>query len=306
MKSVLALALAATLSSCSYSPPGPPVEQAVAVALDSPRVQLLDAGSGQRSVLAFADIGNDQELELSVESDFSQRTLGAAEAAGYQPPFPVSPRRSTLALAGAVEEASPASDGQQEASRNIFFTTAEPAPAAGFQFGWRATDDGRASTLRLAAPLEATDEQRQLTESAITTLMSLPLVFPTEAIGPGARWTVDSRVTGETALLQTTTYQLESIGDGVAQLRVTVAQRPSLSTLEASGFAVAEELEAEDAVIHVLDAQTTGGGSLTVDLSRPLPIAGEISYDTVIVYGNPEQSELSIYQASRTGLSFRS
>src|SRR5699024_12440796 len=76
----------------------------------------------------------------------------------------------------------------------------------GFQFGWRADDAGQVSSLRLAAPQSANDDARSILEQAIVELTSMPIVFPEEEIGEGAIWTLDSRTSGESTLLQTTTY----------------------------------------------------------------------------------------------------
>src|SRR5699024_3150070 len=130
---------------------------------------------------------------------------------------------------------------QTPATRNAFMTLSSPTYSGtdalkvesgdGFQFGWRADDAGQVSSLRLAAPQSANDDARSILEQAIVELTSMPIVFPEEEIGEGAVWTLDSRTSGESTLLQTTTYTLEELTDTGAELSVDISQRPALGAL---------------------------------------------------------------------------
>lgn len=272
--------------------------------LDAPRVTVESTGSGERQLLAYQDIGNQQSVTVTVTQGFSQDAMAKADAEAYQP-HSTETATTMLPLDGEVEEASEASDGQQPATRNAFFTVGVPeysgtediSSAEGFQFGWRANDDGQASSMRLAAAQGATDEARSMTEQAIVKLTSLPVVFPTEEIGEGAVWTVESRVTGETSMLQVTTYTLESFDGSVATVSVDVEQRPSLGALSLEGTGSDQE------TLDVLSSTTESEGTLTVDLGQPLPVSGSVAYDTKIVYGT-EDADNSVVQVSTTELEF--
>ncbi len=163
----------------------------------------------------------------------------------------------------------------------------------GFQFGWRADDAGQVSSLRLAAPQSANDDARSILEQAIVELTSMPIVFPEEEIGEGAVWTLDSRTSGESTLLQTTTYTLEELTDTGAELSVDISQRPALGalTMEDGG-----ELE-------VLDSTTRSSGNLSIDFSQPLPIRGDIDIATRVTYGT-EESEIRVLQSTNTRMQF--
>ncbi len=298
------LGVAGALAGCSYSQPAKPVEEPVGLALDAPRVTLLEPGDGAGQVLAFKDLDATQELTYEVATGFDQQLRKDGSAA----PSPEAQDKVTLPLQASVEAATENVEGQLPASRNAFVTVGKPeadgadvSSAEGFQFGWRGTDTGQMNSLRLAAPQAATDQARSTVERAITSLTSLPIVFPDEEIGPGATWVVESRVTGESTLLQTTTYTLDKLDGDIAELSVKIEQRPSLGALSFDGADTPEELRGKE--LKVTDHTSTSEGSVTVDLTKPLPTAGDVSVTTAISYG-AEGSDLRVVQTSATEMEF--
>ena len=302
--SATVLGVAGALAGCSYSQPAKPVEEPVGLALDAPRVTLLEPGDGAGQVLAFKDLDATQELTYEVATGFDQQLRKDGSAA----PSPEAQDKVTLPLQASVEAATENVEGQLPASRNAFVTVGKPeadgpdvSSAEGFQFGWRGTDTGQMNSLRLAAPQAATDQARSTVERAITSLTSLPIVFPDEEIGPGATWVVESRVTGESTLLQTTTYTLDKLDGDIAELSVKIEQRPSLGALSFDGADAPEELRGKE--LKVTDHTSTSEGSVTVDLTKPLPTAGDVSVTTAISYG-AEGSDLRVVQTSATEMEF--
>ena len=302
--SATVLGVSGALAGCSYSQPSKPVEEPVGLALDAPRVTLLEPGDGASRVLAYQDLDASQELTYKVATGFDQQLRKDGSAA----PSPATEDTGTLPLQASVEAATENVEGQLPASRNAFVTVGKPeadgtdvSSAEGFQFGWRGTDTGQMNSLRLAAPQAATDQARSTVERAITSLPSLPIVFPDEEIGPGATWMVESRVTGESTLLQTTTYTLDKLDGDTATLSVKVEQRPSLGALSFNGADAPEELQGKE--LKVLDHTSTSEGSVTVDLTKPLPTAGDVSVTTAISYG-AEGSDLRVVQTSATEMEF--
>lgn len=302
--SATVLGVAGALSGCTYSQPAKPVEEPVGLALDAPRVTLLEPGDGASRVLAYKDLDATQELTYEVATGFDQQLRKDGSSA----PSPEAQDKVTLPLRASVEAATENVEGQLPASRNAFVTVGKPeadgadaSSAEGFQFGWRGTDTGQMNSLRLAAPQAATDQARSTVERAITSLTSLPIVFPDEEIGPGATWVVESRVTGESTLLQTTTYTLDKLAGDVAELSVKIEQRPSLGALSFDGADAPEELRGKE--LKVTDHTSTSEGSVTVDLTKPLPTAGDVSVTTAISYG-AEGSDLRVVQTSATEMEF--
>ncbi|WP_283117093.1 hypothetical protein [Corynebacterium stationis] len=295
------LALALVLTGCSYEPPGPAVEQAVAAPVDAARVTVKDAGSGDKRVLSYEDVNTEQNSHFELTEGFSQDVVEKSVAENFDSG---APEEATTAFDLRAEVSEATDDPEQTpATRNAFMTLSSPTYSGtdalnvesgdGFQFGWRADDAGQVSSLRLAAPQSANDDARSILEQAIVELTSMPIVFPEEEIGEGAVWTLDSRTSGESTLLQTTTYTLEELTDTGAELSVDISQRPALGalTMEDGG-----ELE-------VLDSTTRSSGNLSIDFSQPLPIRGDIDIATRVTYGT-EESEIRVLQSTNTRMQF--
>ena len=295
------LALALVLTGCSYEPPGPAVEQAVAAPVDAARVTVKDAGSGDKRVLSYEDVNTEQNSHFELTEGFSQDVVEKSVAENFESG---APEEATTAFDLRAEVSEATDDPEQTpATRNAFMTLSSPTYSGtdalnvesgeGFQFGWRADDAGQVSSLRLAAPQSANDDARSILEQAIVELTSMPIVFPEEEIGEGAVWTLDSRTSGESTLLQTTTYTLEELTDTGAELSVDIRQRPALGalTMEDGG-----ELE-------VLDSTTRSSGNLSIDFSQPLPIRGDIDIATRVTYGT-EESEIRVLQSTNTRMQF--
>ena len=294
-------AAALTLSACTSEDTGPQTEAAVGLPVDAARITVEDPGSAGK-VLAYTGEGQ-QSVTVEVAEGFDQ-SLMQADAVDVQAPAGGDVTRLTLPMEGVTAAAAEPAEGEREATRDVSFTLGRPSPdnlelaedvhsAEGFRLGWRAEDDGQVSTVRLAAPVDATDAGRATVEQSLMKLLSLPVVFPEEAVGPGATWSVDSRVTGESTLLQTTTYTLVSRDGDTVELDVEVQQRPALGALEME----------DGQSLSVLNANTTSQGTLTVDLTRPLPVDGEVGYTTRVIYGGPD-SDVRVVQDSTTGLTF--
>ena len=295
------LALALVLTGCSYEPPGPAVEQAVAAPVDAARVTVKDAGSGDKRVLSYEDVNTEQNSHFELTEGFSQDVVEKSVAENFESG---APEEATTAFDLRAEVSEATDDPEQTpATRNAFMTLSSPTYSGtdalnvesgdGFQFGWRADDAGQVSSLRLAAPQSANDDARSILEQAIVELTSMPIVFPEEEIGEGAVWTLDSRTSGESTLLQTTTYTLEELTDTGAELSVDISQRPALGalTMEDGG-----ELE-------VLDSTTRSSGNLSIVFSQPLPIRGDIDIATRVTYGT-EESEIRVLQSTNTRMQF--
>ncbi|MCS5479351.1 hypothetical protein NYP18_06735 [Corynebacterium sp. YIM 101645] len=299
-----ALTLTTGLVACTTERPDASIEPAVGLPVDAARVTIQSSGTGER-VLTYGDVdADDQSLEVEV-ADGMEQTVMQADAVDVQAPAGGDVQRITLPLTGGTSAAQEDEPEEGEpATRDVEFRLGQPSntdlemtddirSAEGFLLGWDGHDDGRVSTVYLAAPREATDEGRARIEQAMMKLLSLPVVFPAEAVGPGATWSVDSRVTGESTLLQTVTYTLTALEGDRVELDVDVQQRPAIGalTMEDGGS------------LNVLNSNTTTEGSLTVDLTSPLPVEGRVSWTTRVVYGGAD-SDVRVVQDATTSLAF--
>lgn len=302
------------LTACADSDePQDDLEQAVALPVDASQVVVNDPGQGPGRVIAFhgAEEEYEQDLSVAVSEGFNQ-TLMHQDAVDVQAPTDADVTTITLPMSGTVEPAEePDAEGELPATRSVDYRVGVPESsnldlaedlqtAEGFRLGWRSTDDGQPSTYSLRAPQGASDEGRAMVEQSLLSLTSLPVIFPEDPIGEGASWSVDSRVTGDSTLLQTTTYTLTGLDGDRVEMDVSVSQRPALGALSLEGQPGAEDLQQQN--LDVLNSNTSSEGSLVVDLSKPLPVDGEVAYTTRVIYGGAD--ELRVVQDSTTAFEF--
>ena len=300
---IAALSLTAllALSACSTEAPDPTIEAVVGLPVDAARVTVQSTGDASR-VLGYSDTGG-QDVTVEVADGFNQ-SLMQADAVDVQAPAGGDVTRLTVPLSGAASAAVEAEEDPRPVTRDVEFRVGRPAAddleltddirsAEGFLLGWRADGSGEPSSVRLAAPKEATDEGRAMVEQTLMKLLSLPVIFPEEAVGEGATWSVDTRVTGDSTLLQTATYTITAVDGDRVSLDVSVQQRPTLGALTME----------DGQSLNVLNSNTTSEGALTVDLGKPLPVDGRVSYTTRVVYGGAD-SDVRVVQDQTTSIAF--
>ena len=297
--SCLSLLLAACGS--TSNDPAVPVDKPVGVQIEAPRVTLVDAGSAPHTTLRYRDIDTgDHKVNVTITDAFTP-TVGTAADTNDTPALePQSPTTFTSALVTRTHKA----ENSETSSRSVTAELDHPklagdgakddlASAHGFTFGWFGNDAGTISSVNFTAPTAASDQTRALTEQFLTAMVGLPIVFPTEPVGVGGSWTVESRITGQTPLLQTITYTVTGMAGDKVDLKTSVNQRPTLGSLDMD----------DGAKLAVLSSKTVSEGSLTMDLTRPLPTAGSMALTTRIVYGT-EDSEHRVIQDTSTKVAF--
>lgn len=283
------------------------VEAAVGVQAEIPRVTLTNPGTGQLQELRYSDAKDSQsttqEVPLAIAQGFAQQPWQAEKV---DPTAPAGGDVITLsATANAAVEPTDAEllegdELNEDATRHVQITfndveyddleqASEVRTIEGFQLGYYANTRGQISVLNLAAPADATDVARTIAEQYLLNLISSQVVFPEEPVGVGATWTVDTRVSGETALLQTTEYELVSRDGDTISLKMNITRRPSLGAIQ----------NGETSLI-VLSANTTADAQVSIDLSKPLPETGQIASTTRVVYG-PETGAASETEAAGSG-----
>ncbi|MCU9518644.1 hypothetical protein N7326_01995 [Corynebacterium sp. ES2794-CONJ1] len=273
-----------------------PVDQAVGLALQPPRVRLIEKGESPRNPLIFQDHNTPtQAATVKVGSSLSQQ-ISTGDTLSPQPSLDAaSPAVTTLKV---TAESVPAQQSE-ESTRSVFLkvrsanSDTDLDTARGFGFGWFADDSGRISSVNFAAPTQATDAARAQTEDSLLTLVGLPVVFPQEPVGVGARWTVESRITSASAsYLQDMTFELLERSGSVVRLGVSVQQRPSQGAIEAQG----EKLE-------VISAESVSEGELVIDTSHPLPVSGSLKVIARVIYA-AAGNEVRVVQDNSTVVEF--
>lgn len=248
------------------------------VPLEVPKVTLVDAGDGAAEVVEWADDGAEQETSIIVTQGFTQRAEGegADDSANTTTPDTRLEMPVTVTASGTGEDRSAEAEVGVPFGSNAELND-DIATAEGFVAKWNGDATGRMLELEVGAPEDATDTARAGTEAALLQWARLPIVFPSEPIAPGAVWTVESHVGGDSSLRQTLTYTLESRDGDQVELDVEVEQSPTVTELDAG----------DGLTLRVVDSGTeTRSGELTIDLGSPLPTAGLIDYVTSVTYGD--------------------
>ncbi|WP_313006303.1 hypothetical protein [Corynebacterium variabile] len=291
--STVALGSTLGLSGCVSSDDEPDRTAPVESTVDGVAVKLLDAGTSPTDPLAwFADDG-EQKTTYSVSQGLGQHTVGGDAQGTADGELPYSevtmelPLTATAAtdegdgLAATVTAGTPTGDNDD---RNDDIASAE-----GFRMVQKYSDDGRVSSRSFAAPEGASDSARASVEQGFTLMTDLPLVFPEEAVGEGARWTVTGQVSDSGSgvpMRQTVTYTIASRNGSQVNLDVDIERTPTVKQMAGTD-------------LEVMDSTTESTGSLTLDLRRPLPVSGSVKTTTEITYGQPE-SPVTVVQESRT------
>ncbi|WJZ03131.1 hypothetical protein [Corynebacterium freiburgense] len=282
-----ALCAALLLTSCAEdSTSDPPI----AVQADAVKVTVNNNGSGNKQTLRFQPTSQDQQATLTVDDGFHQTTSNGDES-------PEEIQTMTLPVtANASDE------------RKVTLTVGTPtysdsslneelATAKDFRVSWQGDTTGRIETLEFSAPPNATDTARAATERFLQHVLNMPIVFPEEEIGEGAKWQVESRVSGGSTLLQTTTFIAKKIQGSQVELDVVVEQRPAVGALpvtDSQGKSMGD--------LKVLDSKTNSQGSLVIDLQNPLP-KGNIQFTTTVQYGG--DSNVTVTQTATTRIAYK-
>jgi hypothetical protein len=291
--STVALGSTLGLSGCVSSDDEPDRTDPVESTVDGVAVKLLDAGTSPTDPLVWSADEEEQQTTFSVAQGLGQHTTGGDEQGTADGELPYSevtmelPLTATTAsdngegLAATVTAGTPSGDNDD---RNEDIATAE-----GFRMVQKYSDDGKVSSRSFAAPENATDSARASVEQGFTLMTDLPLVFPEEAVGEGARWTVTGQVSDSgsgVSMRQTVTYTIASRSGSQVNLDVDVERTPTVKQMAGTD-------------LQVMDSTTESTGSLTLDLRHPLPVSGSVKTTTEITYGQPD-SPVTVVQESRT------
>jgi hypothetical protein len=235
---------------------------------------LVNPGAEPRSVLA-PRLDGEQAVRLVTRSTVTQQIDDQAVQDFSTPEL-------TLPL---TAEAPVSADDREVSLRIGTATSADQrltdalAPAEGSEAGLTVTDTGAVTALRLRPSDEALDSARAAIEQALNQAVYRSISFPTEDVGLGAVWTVEQQVISGVTLNQTTTATLTAReGDNVT-VDLRVDQTPESTTLALP----------DDAGELAIDSYAMSGtGRLEIDLTKPLPISGEVSVAGNQQYSDPE------------------
>lgn len=273
-----------------------PLETIPAFALDTPAVEVVETGE-RPQLLQFKDAAEPWETTVEVATGLEQDVVPAEQADELgQAPAGGNVDTVTLPLTVTAGPAAEPGEGESPAARAVELTVGtathsdlsrneELASAKDFLMRWRAAESGAISTLKLLAPGDSTEAGREAVERSLLLLASTNVVLPKDPVGVGGSWTVRNRITGASNMLRTSTYTVTAIDGDRVELDVSVEERPTQQSLSIDNE-VAGELDGSS--LDVETTSTTSQGSITLDLTRPLPVAGQVAATTRLVYSGTE------------------
>ncbi|MEO9327617.1 hypothetical protein [Gordonia aurantiaca] len=223
------------------------------------KVTVVDAGTGERRVpTARPDLGSAQQVTLVTTSQAS--SAGSAEAQTVETPLTarfVCDKQAEVELdLGTVTSPDAQLNAPLEAmsgTRGGLTLGAGLAPVA----------------VRLAPPEEAGEQARLAVEQSMVTALNTSITLPTEPIGVGARWRTERTISAAATVTQTIDARLAAWDGDRLTIEFTAEETPVNSV-----FAIPGSTD----TLTISRFSSEGGGTVEVDLTRGLPVGGELTY----------------------------
>nr|WP_296772021.1 hypothetical protein [Rhodococcus sp. (in: high G+C Gram-positive bacteria)] len=153
------------------------------------------------------------------------------------------------------------------------------APADGSHAGLTFTETGAVTALQITPADDAQDSARSAIEQALNQAVYRSISFPDGDVGVGAVWTVQQQVVSGLTIDQTTTATLRAKDGDRVTVDIRIDQTPESTTLALP----------DDAGQLAIDSYTmTGTGTLEIDLTKPLPVSGNVTVAGSQQYSDPE------------------
>ena len=277
--------LCGVLAACSgpapAAPPpssGPPPAD-TAVAVPAVTVTVTNPGAEPRTALAFRPIPEStQQVGLTANSTISQTV-------GTNPPSDQSTPEVTLPLTARY------SGSPGDATRTVELTVGTSSSpdatlasaldkATGSTNALAVSPAGAVSKLTLRPPTALSDAGRSAVEQALRQAVQFAPVFPATPVGVGAVWSVSQQIDSiGLGLRQDTVFTLTALRESTVTLGLQVSQTPLTPTWT---------LPNDQGTLNIDTYQMRGEGTLTVDLTKPLPSSGRVQLGGDQLYSQPK------------------
>ncbi|OZF45594.1 hypothetical protein CH293_21820 [Rhodococcus sp. 14-2470-1b] len=223
---------------------------------------LVDAGAEPRAAMT-RNISGEQSVQLTTRSTVTQQIDDQAVQDFSTPNLTIpltaraaEPRGNEVDLTVGV-----ATSADQRLTDDL-------AAADGSGAGLTVADGGAVTALSITPADAAQDAARAAIEQALNQAVYRSISFPEDDLGIGAVWTAQQQVISGLTLNQTTTATLRARDGDVLTIDLRIDQTPESTTLELP----------DDAGQLAIDSYTMSGtGSLRIDLTKPLPVSGEVT-----------------------------
>ncbi|MBY4129774.1 hypothetical protein HQO83_15355 [Rhodococcus fascians] len=281
----------ALIAGCSSADTEPAAEQTtstneVTIAVPPTTTTVVDPGTEPRRVLAFDTAGTEsQNVDLTTTSTVQQQIDNGAPQDFSSPELTVPLSAST---ADAVEE----DDALAGATRSIDMTigaatspdeslTDALSASEGSTARLATTDSGAITALHITPADAALDTARAAIERSFNAAVYRAVQFPDDEVGVGAVWTIDQQVVSGITLNQRTTVTLRALDGDRATVDVAITQTPESPVWN---------LPDNAGTLNIASYTYTGSGSLDIDLTQPLPVAGSITAGGEQMYSDPDST----------------
>ncbi|MGZ4533088.1 MAG: hypothetical protein ACXVXP_12145 [Mycobacteriaceae bacterium] len=273
-----------------------PTPGAVTVAVPDVVVTVTNPGAEPRTTLArHATPDATQQVSLTANSAITQ-TVGTNASTDQSSPD------VTLPIAASQHGASDAPTHSVGLVVDVPSSPDSTLAAALLKAkGSRATlvagPDGAVKQLVLDPPADLSDAGRSAVEQALRQAVQFAPVLPSVPVGVGAVWTVSQQINSlGLGVRQDTVLTLAAVRGSTVTLAVQVTQTP---------LTPAWTLPNDQGTLNVDSYALAGTGNLTVDLTKPLPLDGQVQLTGDQLYSRPKDG-LKITQKVSNGVSWKS
>ncbi|RMI29186.1 hypothetical protein EBN03_27360 [Nocardia stercoris] len=266
---LLAVALSALTVACSETEPIQTEAEAEPAAIGSQVTMpistavttLIDPGDDPRDVLR-ADIPPDEVQQVTLRTvHHVQQQINNQGMRDFSPPSVTIPLTARGSIGGVDLTLGTVTSADPALSRQL-------KSLDGSHAGFDLSAAGAVTALRLSPKPSTPDAARSALEQAFCQAVYQSIAFPDEAVGEGAVWTVRQEVAGDVMLDQVTTATLTRRVDNLLTIALDITQTPKSTEWTLPNHAGS---------LDIVDYGMHGSGTITVDLSQPLPVAGSVT-----------------------------
>jgi hypothetical protein len=231
------------------------------------RVELIDAGpQGQRVRLpGTAEVGQSAATEMTSELQLAMEGPGVSEEVPFSFRMGSEAQIVEVTESGYVAETTITTAELDEGPPG--FDPASFGQLAGVTYRQETSADGTTGDAELVNAGQVTDAQRQAFNQFVAQLQSTSLAYPSEPVGPGARWRATQPITNQGLSFEITyEYELTSIEGDSYQIDIAYDQD------------VDEDVE-QGGQTGRMRGTISGGGQSSGSLTNPLAVNTSMQQD---------------------------
>ena len=273
-------------------------DAAPAVTTVSSPVKLIDAGNQPRKVMSLHLTAGDKQ-NVTISTKMSMTMNMSATGAPQMPPMTLPTTIMTMNVAikdvasdGTATFDTTFGDVDIQADPNGQPGIAEAMKTAmagmsGVTGTGKITSQGITKDVQFTPPPNAAPQLSQAMEQAKGSFSGATVTWPTEAVGPGAKWESTTQIKSQGMTInQTIDYQLVSVDGDTAVLQGTVKQSAANQTIESPSMPGMK--------VQLTKYVGTGNGTSTVSLAHVMPQKASMDNDSEISMSMGQQGSMDM------------